>query len=302
MALSTSIPAHCSVVEQGRISALIKTEYRSSLVRLGIMNPAELLARSMATGHKRFTGRGSLASLPLEETDGVRVVLKQCLRGGLIRHFSSHIFCGGNRPFDEMRANHAIIDRGVKTAEVIAAVKERVFGPFYRAYLFSLELPRCIDLTSYLNLLQNKSREQRFRAKAGIFEALAHSFSAMHRSGIYHRDLHLKNVLLSEVTPHQAAEVFIIDFDRAVVKARLRTGEKLNNLFRFNRSIEKFRVFSGGVVTRGDQMRLCRAYLADNDDAARLLPRALRRYRLITRLRILKWGFRARTRYGAGVI
>jgi serine/threonine protein kinase len=207
------------------------------------------------------------------------------------------MFCGGNRPFDEMRANRAIMDRGVKTAEVIAAVKERVFGPFYRAYLCSLELPRCIDLISALTRLQGKSCELRFRAKAGIFEALALSFSTMHRSGIYHRDLHLKNVLLSEVTLHEAPEVFIIDFDRAVIKKRLGPGEKLNNLLRFNRSIEKFRVFSGGAVTRGDQMRLCRAYLAENEDAARLMPRALRRYRLMTRLRMVKWGFLARTRY-----
>jgi hypothetical protein len=297
MALSTSIPAHCSLVEQGRITALLKKEYRVPLVRLGVLDPGALLARSMASGHNRFTGRGTLASLPLDESDGARVVVKQCLRGGLIRHLSSDLFCGGNRPFDEMLANRTIIDRGVKTAEVIAAVKERVFGPLYRAYLFSLELTGCSDLTSYLNLLQGKSCEQRFQAKAGIFEALAHSFSAMHRSGIYHRDLHLKNVLLREVTPHQAPEVFIIDFDRAVVKPALHPGEKLNNLMRFNRSIEKFRVFSGGAVTRGDQMRLCRAYLAEHDDAARLMPRALRRYRAMTKLRMLKWGFRARTRY-----
>jgi hypothetical protein len=295
MALSTSIPAHCSLVEQGRISALLNKEYSARLVRLGALDPGALLARSMGSGHNRFTGRGTLASLPLDESDGARVVVKQCLRGGLIRHLSSDLFCGGNRPFDEMLVNRTIIDRGLKTAEVIAAVKERVFGPFYRAYLFSLELSGCSDLTSYLNLLQGKSCEQRFRAKAGIFEALAHAFSAMHRSGIYHRDLHVKNVLLRDVTSQQDPEVFIIDFDRALVKPTLQPGEKLNNLMRFNRSIEKFRVFSGGAVTRGDQMRLCRAYLAENDDAARLLPRALRRYRAMTKLRMLKWGLRART-------
>jgi tRNA A-37 threonylcarbamoyl transferase component Bud32 len=297
MALSTSIPAHCSLVEQGRISALLENEHRSVLLRLGALNPGELLARSMASGHNRFTGRGTLASLPLEESDGARVVVKQCLRGGLIRHLSSDLFCGGNRPFDEMRANRTIIERGVKTAEVIAAIKERVFGPFYRAYLFSLELPGCIDLMSYLNQLQDKSCAQRFRAKAGIFEALAHAFSAMHRGGIYHRDLHLKNVLLRDVTPHRAPEVFIIDFDRALVKTAIHPWEKLNNLMRFNRSIEKFRAYSGVAVTRGDQMRLCRAYLAENGDAARLLPRALRQYRVMTKLRMMKWGFRARTGY-----
>lgn len=295
MALRPSIPSDCSLVEQGRISALLKKEYSSSLVRLGVLNPKALLNRSAVSGHHRFSGRGTLASLPLDESAGARVVVKQCLRGGLIRHLSNDLFCGGNRPFDEMRVNRTIIERGVKTTEVIAAVQERVFGPFYRAYLVSLELTGCIDVTSYLNLLQGKSPGQRFRAKAGIFEAIARAFSAMHRSGIYHRDLHLKNVLLREATSAQAPEVFIIDFDRAKVNSTLHPKEKLNNLLRFNRSIEKFRVFSGGAVTRGDQMRLCRAYLAEHGDAARLMPRALRRHRAMTRLRRIKWGFRARS-------
>ena len=34
---------------------------------------------------------------------------------------------------------------------------------------------------------------------------------------------------------------------------------------------------------------------ADNEDAARLMPRVLRRYRAMTRLRMIKWSFRART-------
>jgi serine/threonine protein kinase len=189
------------------------------------------------------------------------------------------------------------MERGIKTAEVIAALKETLWGPFYRSYLVSLELPGCIDLRSYLDLLKERTLQQRFRAKAGIFEAVARAFTAMHRSGIYHRDLHLKNVLLREGNAHKAPEVYIIDFDRAVLKAKLRPGEKLNNLMRFNRSIEKYRVVSG-TVTRGDQMKLCRAYLAENGDTARLLPRAVQRYRVTTSLRRLKWGFRARTTAG----
>jgi serine/threonine protein kinase len=295
MALTHSIPEQCSLVEQGRISALLKDDYKPRLLRLGVLNPRELLDRGIDAGHHRFTGRGFLSSFPLDDADGMHVVVKQCRRGGLIRRLNSDIFCGGNRPFDEMCANLAIVERGIKTAYTIAAVKETLAGPFYRAYLFSLELPGCVDLTSYFNQLKEKSPEQRFRAKAGIFEAVAHAFTAMHRSGIYHRDLHLKNVLLREGAAHKAPEVFIIDFDRAVVKTCLSPGDKLNNLMRFNRSIEKYRIFSG-AVTRADQMKLCRTYLAENDDAAHLLPRALMRYRLMTKLRRLKWGFSARMR------
>lgn len=300
MAHTSSIPAECSLITHGSLSILIKNAYQPQLLKLGVLNPRQLLKRSLDAEHRRFSGRGFLGSLALEEDPGTRVVVKQCLRGGLIRHLSSDIFCGGNRAFDEMRTTCAIVASGIKTAEIIAAVKETLFGPFYRSYLISLELPGCIDLISCFDELKGRTSEQRFRAKAGIFEAVAHAFTAMHRCGIYHRDLHLKNVLLREGRAHNAHEVFIIDFDRAIVKATLRPGEKLNNLMRFNRSIEKYRLVSG-TVTRGDQMKLCRAYLAENSDTARMLPRALRRYRMMIKLRRLKWGFRARTaRKGAG--
>ena len=301
MAKTDSIPAQCSFIERGTVSALMKDEYTAGLLKLGVMNPRRLLMGSLRHEQRLFTGRGPLISLPLDESGGARVVIKQCLRGGLIRHLSREIFCGGNRPFDEMRANRAIVERGIKTAEIIAAVKEKLPGPFYRAYIFSLELSDCTDLTSYFNLLQGRTLEQRFCTKAGVLKEVARAFSAMHRSGIYHRDLHLKNVLLRAGESQSSPEVFIIDFDRAVLKDRLRPGEKLNNLMRFNRSIEKHRVFSG-TITRGDQMRLCRTYLAENEDAARLLPRALNRYRVMNRLRRLKWGLCARmSGKGAGL-
>lgn len=293
MANTSSIPAECSLITHGSLSMLIKNTYQLQLLKLGVLHPRQLLKRSLDAEHRRFSGRGFLGSLPLEEPPGTRVVVKQCMRGGLIRHLSSDIFCGGNRAFDEMRTNCAIVESGIKTAEIIAAVKERLFGPFYRSYLISLELPGCLDLSSCFDELKGRTLEQRFRAKAGIFEAVAHAFTDMHRCGIYHRDLHLKNVLLREGHAQKAHEVFIIDFDRAIVKARLRPGEKLNNLMRFNRSIEKYRVVSR-TVTRGDQMKLCRAYLAENGDTARLLPRALKRYRVMTGLRRLKWRLRSR--------
>lgn len=289
MACGDLIPEHCRLIEQGTISALLKNEHASSLLKLGVLNPRELLKHSgHALPKRQFKGRGLLASLPLDDGAGTRVVVKPCLRGGLIRYVSSDIFCGGNRPFEEMRSNLAIVARGIPTAEIIAAVKEKLLGPFYRAYLFSLELPDSIDLTSYFNHLKGLSGEQRFRAKSGIFEAVAHAFTAMHRSGIYHRDLHLKNVLLRRRKPPADPEIFIIDFDRAVLKTRLHPAEKLNNLMRFNRSIEKYRMVSRSI-TRVDQMKLCRTYLAENEDAARLLPRALRWYRLSIGLRQLKW-------------
>jgi serine/threonine protein kinase len=192
-----------------------------------------------------------------------------------------------------MIANQAILERGIKTAEIIAAVQKRLIGPFYKGYLFSLEIPGCLDLVTYFNGIRDRIPQQRYRAKADIFEAVANAFTVMHRSGIYHGDLHLKNVLIRPANTTVPPEVYLIDFDKVILKSGLSPQEKISNLMRFNRSIEKYR-FCGGGITRTDQWKLCRAYLKENGDVKPLFLKAMKRYRLMLKLRRIIWGFRRR--------
>jgi len=287
------IPVSFSLIENGRVTILIKNEYKLELLKQGILNPRQLITGSRTSDHNQLRGRGPLSSIPLEEKRGVRMVGKHCMRGGLIRYLTSDIFWAGNRPFEEMIANRAILGRGIKTAEIIAAAQQRLFGPFYRGYLFSRELSGCVDLITYFDAIRKRTPEQRYRAKAHIFEAVAAAFTTMHRCGIYHGDLHLKNVLIRPGNAAVPPEVYLIDFDKAVLKAQLSPREKIRNLVRFNRSIEKYRFYGGGI-TSTDQLKLCRAYLKGNSDVEPLLLKAMKRYRLMVRLRRLTWGVRTR--------
>jgi len=286
MAKEFELPKTCSLVEDGNVTLLIKNEFKEKLLKQGISHPKQLIANASHIP-KHFKGRGSLPSILIQETNGKRMLVKHCLRGGLIRFLTRDIFWGSNRSFKEMIINTKILQKDIKTTEIIAAANYRVFGPLYRTYLFSKEIPECIDLITYLNGLKQKPSEQRFKEKKCLFQSIARAVVKMHSEGIYHSDLHLKNILIRQ-RDDDIPEIYIIDFDKADIKERLRPREKVKNLLRFNRSIEKYKL-KGGTITRADQMRFIKEYFKKDKEVAYLFEKNMRRYILLLKLRKLKW-------------
>ncbi len=287
MSKEIEVPQSCSLIKDGRLTLVIKNAFKETLLRQGISQPHTLIAAHQTTD-TQYRGRGLLPAIPIQETSGKRMVAKQCMRGGLLRFINKDIFWGGKRPFREMIANTHILKKGIKTTELLAAAHYKVFGPLYRTYLFSLEIPECIDLITFFDRLPRKPPRQRFEEKASLFEAVAQAFVTMHRGGIYHRDLHLKNILIQKDHGEGTPKIFIIDFDKAVCKDILTPKEKLNNLLRFNRSIEKYKL-QGGGITRGDQCRLFKEYFKYNSDAYDLFHKNIKLNSFFLRLRRAKW-------------
>ena len=60
--------------------------------------------------------------------------------------------------------------------------------------------------------------------------------------------------------------IYIIDFDKAILKGTLSPREKIKNLLRFNRSLEKYKL-QGGMITRTDQQRLLNEYFNYDEQA-----------------------------------
>jgi len=285
MARAIEFPKTCSLIENGNTVLLIKNEFKDKLLKQGITHPKQLIANTSQTKH--FEGRGSLPSIIIQESDGKRMVVKHCMRGGLIRFFNRDIFWGGNRPFYEMNINTKILQRDIKTTEIIAAVKHKIFGPLYKAYIFSKELPECSDLITYFNGLKEKTPAQRFKDKMYIFQSIAKALVKMHSEGIYHNDLHLKNILIRQIDD-KISEIYIIDFDKTAIKEKLSAKEKVKNLLRFNRSIEKYKL-KGGPITRADQMRFFKEYIKSDTEVYNLFTKYKTLYLLPLKLRILKW-------------
>ncbi len=286
MTLEIELPKTCSLIENGNATLLIKNEYKEKLLRQGILSPEQLIENTPSIP-KHFKGRSFLPSVLIQESNGERMVIKHCMRGGLISFLNKDIFWGKNRTFNEMIVNTKILQKGINTTEIIAALEHKVFGPLYKTYLFSRELPECIDLITYFNGLKEKSSKQRFEEKKYLFQSIASTIVKMHSEGIYHSDLHLKNILIQQ-RDDGLPEIYIIDFDKTDIKEKLNPRQKAKNLLRFNRSIEKYKL-RGGPVTRTDQFRFFIEYFNKDSDVFNIFKINRSKYIALLKLRTLKW-------------
>src|SRR5574337_1208829 len=78
------------------------------------------------------------------------------------------------------------------------------------------------------------------KSKKSVIYALVRLIRNMHDAGIYHADLHLKNILLKGDSNGEF-NAYIIDLDKSVVLNELNIDQRIKNLLRLDRSIEKLR-------------------------------------------------------------
>jgi 3-deoxy-D-manno-octulosonic acid kinase len=180
----------------------------------------------------RFEGRERLRSLRLGNGD--RALIRTYRHGGLLRHCSRGVFYSWPpRPFRELAITEEIRRRGVPTVETYGACVERLWGPFYRGWLVTRELAGAQDLWQAFNsgLVQEVGIER-------ILRAVADSLHALHREGVYHTDLNLKNILIAN--EQGCVKGYIIDFDKAkLVLGNLPPELVKRNINRLLRSVNK---------------------------------------------------------------
>jgi 3-deoxy-D-manno-octulosonic acid kinase len=189
----------------------------------------------LAGGHQqpgRFEGRERLRSLDL--ANGDRALIRTYRHGGLFRHCSGGVFYSWPpRPFRELVITEEIRRRGIPTVETYGACVKRIWGPFYRGWLVTREVAGAQDLWQAFKggLVQELGIER-------VLRAVAESLRALHREGVYHADLNLKNILIAK--EQNAIKGYIIDFD----KAKLFLGDlppelARRNINRLLRSVNK---------------------------------------------------------------
>lgn len=261
------IPPFFSLIRKGKTLALLKDGYKDVLLEQGIDDLRKFVRKNAQISHYH-EGRTPHPSLPLMKQK--RMVLRQYSHGGLLRAITGNLYCFGARSFRELAITEKIRSCGIPTVEPIGAVHQRTGLPiFYRAYLLTIEVPGALNAIQYLQKsAENLGRETLIRKRKMIRDSglLLRQF---HRCGFFHQDLQLKNILVS------GDRILIIDFDRSYGKPVLTARERMKNLLRLNRSVEKWRR-SGLPISRTDRWRFFSAY-ADSDKVIRnLMQKALR--------------------------
>ncbi|NWG02958.1 MAG: hypothetical protein HXY44_08905 [Syntrophaceae bacterium] len=274
------IPPSFSLTEKGNVSLLLKQEYKNLLLKQGIEDIKTFLQKNRPTAHT-FKGRMPHPSISLEGKK--RMILRQYSHGGLLRAITGSFYLFGSRSFRELALTEEIRSCGISTIPSVGAIHHRIFRPVYQAYFLSLEVPYAKDLTQYLCDLGPKPSQENLLQKRKTIRSIGGLIHQFHQAGFFHGDLQLKNILIA------GDQTLLIDFDRSYRKSALSNSERLRNLLRLNRSVEKWKR-QGLPITHTDRWRFFLAYAGDDQKIRKAMERVLRTYSIRLIFYRLSWG------------
>ncbi|HEY9161872.1 MAG TPA: lipopolysaccharide kinase InaA family protein [Desulfomonilia bacterium] len=184
-----------------------------------------------------MTGRGNMRLL------GDDMIVRELVHGGLFGKVTGRLFLSKSRSVRELRISNYLIGNGIRTPE-IPAVRFIRSGIFYSIDVISRLVPNSIDLLTWLEKFRAEQKGEVLRFaqnnwQDNLFTTIFHETGSlvrrMHDLGVWHADLHLKNILLDEhMNP------WIIDLDKALHLPVLPGFMRRMNLNRFFRSCKKW--------------------------------------------------------------
>jgi len=264
------IPPSFSLIKKGKILILLERGYKEALLKQGIDDLKTFLKKSSQVSHY-LKGRAPHPCIPLE--DGKRMVLRQYSHGGLLRAIAGNLYFFGARSFRELALTEEIRSCGIPTILSVGAIHHCIFFLFYKAYFLSLEVPHAIDLIQCFKEMGAHPSREGLRLKRKTIRSAGLLIRQFHQAGFFHGDLQLKNILVA------GDQLLLIDFDRSYRKPRLSTQERMKNLLRLNRSVEKWRRL-GVPITRTDGWRFFLAYAGNDKEIREVMEKALQTYPL----------------------
>ncbi|HBE45338.1 MAG TPA: hypothetical protein DDW17_07815 [Deltaproteobacteria bacterium] len=188
-------------------------------------------------------GRGGIRMLTLNNR---RLISRLYRHGGIFRAFTRDLFLSNTRGLREIEILNHLSERGFPVVEPFCLIEERGIL-FSRLYLFTIYEENAVDFLSYL---RGASQAKRMR----LIKALATALWNLEHLGVYHPDLHIQNILVSE----ERGLVFL-DFDKARMKEM--TGKDMEKmLWRLNRYVEKMHAEGTITVSMKEKLLFLRMY------------------------------------------
>ena len=289
---NVELPAYFSTLTRGEITLYIKKEYEQRLSAHDI----DMLFNLHKDSDKlkvSYHGRTPCKTLIMESLGNVSFVVRDYCHGGLFGKILRDIFWNSLRPLRELSICEAAGKSGIKTSEVIAIVKNRVLGPIYKCRLVSKEITGAIDL---MELLLNAEKNKLVARKRQIINKTAKAVKEMHGAGIYHADLHLKNILVQSAAGGKD-NVYIIDLDKSRQYEKINFHQRVKNIMRLDRSVEKMirnnRVTFDETypfpISGTDKLRFLKEYIKTDNKSEKPLRYYLQSYNTSHNLHRLWW-------------
>jgi len=272
---------YCIVLKKG-LNIVYKEGYTETFKDFVIPDNAQDL-----DARRSLQGRGPLIRLPLHEDSKEHVVVRKCIRGGVLGRFlrDKYLRLGTPRPLKELNISEFAHAQGIPTPDILAAAVEKVGPFFYKGALAMREIQPSRDLQTELLDFKHPPGREAIEKKRQTISVLGCLIAKMHAAGIYHADLHLKNILMSEdrVRP----TLYVLDLDAARILRPFSDFRKCLNLLRLYRSARKVNA-RNRVISRTDIFRFLRSYAGESSRSASELAAKLERMLPLWRL---KWKF-----------
>ncbi len=173
-----------------------------------------------------------------------RLLVKRLFHGGVLAPLTGDRFLSRRRALANLTVADALNARGIATPELLFAAWRR-WGAVVRMEMGFALVKGSVDAAAAVFHRDGGSSID----AAEVMEAVGRLVAALHRAGVYHYDLNLKNFLLTGT-----GDVLILDVDKVALRGRpLRTAARRRNLARLARSVRKL---GCGVVAPGEVERL----------------------------------------------
>jgi len=272
------------LIRAGRCACMVRPGYEDILSEIvpGKTGTGSIPADTI--GH----GRQATTRFPLPGRPDERGVIRWSSRGTFMKYLLGNIYLTiRTRMFEEAKVTARARRHGVPVADVLAAGRQTIAPLLYRGWIVTREIPRCQDLRLFLEAFPDDPSPAELNRKRDILTAAGTAVAAMHEAGIYHWDLHIRNLL---AVPDGSLEdlVYIIDFDKSKIFHPMRLPTRIRNLMRLFRSLVK-RPAACAHFTRRDLERFLRAYFHGDRARRRAANRFIRRHLWIIRLHGLWW-------------
>jgi len=194
---------------------------------------AQILQKLGSLTYAVGAGAGNRRSaFRLNLDDGLELFARRSRRGGMIASILNDVYMGMTpRPLTELAVTIEAMRRGIPVAEPMGAMIEWIAPVLYRGFFLTRAVPG-MTLWEFLKTDDDST------VRSHVLGQARSAIDTMHEKGLFHADLNLHNLLVTQV--RESFTVIIIDLDKSrLFDASVSPAMRRSNAARLMRSARK---------------------------------------------------------------